>query len=234
MTQEIPQEIPLNNPAWHALTGRHQDAIAVRHGRAARYRSDVSVIAALEKGDRSAFADLAQIVEVGETIGVIVDPDMVPPKDWHIVDELRVIQMTCDGLTNERVGECVRLGDADIPEMMALAKLTNPGPFAERTIDMGLYFGIRIDGRLAAMAGERMHLEGCCEVSGVCSHPDFRGRGLAQILVSHVTRTILDRGEVPFLHALKSSETFNIARGTYEKLGFKTRRDLCMTVLKRV
>ena len=130
------QEIPLDNPAWHALTGRHQDAIAVRHGRAARYRSDVSVIAALEKGVRSAFDDLAQIVAVGETIGVIVDPGKVLPKDWQIVDELLVIQMICDGLTNERLGDCVLLGEGDIPEMMALAKLTNPGPFDERTIDM--------------------------------------------------------------------------------------------------
>ncbi len=153
--------------------------------------------------------------------------------DWHIDDELHVIQMVCDGLINEQAGDCVRLGAQDIPEMMELTGLTNPGPFNERTIEMGLYYGIRIEGRLAAMAGERMHPEAFCEVSGVCTHPDFRGRGLAKILVSHMTGLILERGETPFLHALKRSETFEIARGTYEKLGYKHRVDLCLAVLTK-
>ena len=229
----MPNIETLNNPGWYSLIGQPQAAIAVINGQAARYQREVSVIAALESGSRGAFEDLAQLVGPEETVGVLVDPDQVPLEDWQIVDELHVIQMTCNGLINGREGECVRLGTDDIPEMMDLAKLTNPGPFSDRTIEMGLYFGVRIEGRLAAMAGERMHLEDFCEVSGVCTHPDFRGRGLAQILVSHLTRVILDRGETPFLHALKRSETFDIARGTYEKLGYKFRTDLCMTVLKK-
>jgi predicted GNAT family acetyltransferase len=74
----------------------------------------------------------------------------------------------------------VELGDTDAPEMVALAQLTEPGPFLPRTHTMGHFIGIRIDGRLAAMAGERMRFPGFTEVSGVCTHPDFRGWGLAK------------------------------------------------------
>jgi predicted GNAT family acetyltransferase len=122
------------------------------------------------------------------------------------------------------------LGDADAAEMLALATLTEPGPFLPRTHTMGRFVGIRIDGRLAAMAGERMRFPGHVEVSGVCTHPDFRGRGLARRLSAAVTADIQRRGEQAFLHAWTTNTA---AIALYESLGFVTRTALNIAVLKR-
>jgi hypothetical protein len=112
--------------------------------------------------------------------------------------------------------------------MRALAALTEPGPFSTRTHELGDFFGIRRDGRLAAMAGERMRPEGFCEVSAVCTHPDHRGRGYGAALTRHVAGRIVARGEVPFLHVMATNTG---AIGLYETLGFAFRRALALTVL---
>jgi predicted GNAT family acetyltransferase len=122
------------------------------------------------------------------------------------------------------------LSAADAAEMVALATLTQPGPFRIRTHELGAFSGIRHDGRLVAMAGERMKLDGYTEVSGVCTHPDFRGRGYGAALSHAVAARIRDRGETPFLHA-RAANTAAIS--LYESLGFKLRRDMTVTVLRR-
>ncbi|MEI9852841.1 MAG: GNAT family N-acetyltransferase [Sphingomonas sp.] len=122
------------------------------------------------------------------------------------------------------------LGDADAPEMLALATLTEPGPFHAHTHSLGDFVGIRVGGRLAAMAGERMKLPGFTEVSAVCTHPDFRGRGYAGALMRVVIGGILARGETPILH---SYATNRHAIALYESLGFRTRAELVFTVLAR-
>ena len=116
------------------------------------------------------------------------------------------------------------------PEMLALATLTEPGPFLSRTHVMGRFVGIRIDGRLAAMAGERLSFPGFTEVSGVCTHPDFRENGLARRLSATVTARIQARGEQPFLHAWMSNAP---AIRLYESLGFEIRSDVDVKVLER-
>jgi predicted GNAT family acetyltransferase len=127
--------------------------------------------------------------------------------------------------------EILKLEDADAPEMLALAKLTEPGPFLARTHHhMGRFIGIRIDGRLAAMAGERFRFPGYTEVSGVCTHPDFRGRGLARRLSATVAAGIEARGERPFLHAWKSNRA---AISLYESLGFELRSEVNVAVLEQ-
>ena len=114
--------------------------------------------------------------------------------------------------------------------MLALARLTRPGPFSARTHRLGAFIGVKLDGRLVAMAGERMKPDGFTEVSGVCTHPDHRGRGYAGGLMRLVARRILERGETAFLHAYES----NIgAIALYESLGFRRRRTVILTVLKR-
>jgi predicted GNAT family acetyltransferase len=126
--------------------------------------------------------------------------------------------------------DIITLGDADAPEMLALARLTEPGPFLERTHVMGQFRGIRIDGRLAAMAGERMRFPGYTEVSGVCTHPDFRGRGLARRLSAAVMAGIAARGDGTFLHAWKANRT---AIALYEGLGFELRAQVNVAQLQR-
>ena len=124
--------------------------------------------------------------------------------------------------------DIVVLGDDDAPEMLALAQLTEPGPFLPRTHTMGRFVGVRINGRLAAMAGERLRFPGFTEVSGVCTHPDFRGKGLARRLSSAVANAIQQRGDRPFLHAWTSNHT---AIALYESLGFEFRTAVHIAVL---
>jgi predicted GNAT family acetyltransferase len=127
-------------------------------------------------------------------------------------------------------GDLVELGEADSPEMLALARLTEPGPFEAETWRMGRFFGVRRDGRLVAMAGQRMHPPGFVELSGVCTHPDARGEGLATRLTNHVTRAILAGGETPFLHAW-ADNTGAIA--LYERLGYRMYRQMNVAVFAR-
>ena len=122
------------------------------------------------------------------------------------------------------------LTDSDAPEMLALAQLTKPGPFSTATHKLGQFIGVRIDGRLAAMAGERMKVDRHSEVSGVCTHPDFQGRGYAAILSRAVAQRIIDRGETPFLHAFESNAG---AIALYEKLGFSIRTRLIASAFER-
>jgi predicted GNAT family acetyltransferase len=120
------------------------------------------------------------------------------------------------------------LGDADAAEMLALATLTEPGPFFTRTHQLGDFIGLRREGRLIAMAGERMKPAGFTEVSGVSTHPDFRGQGLAGALMQIVAARIAARGETPFLHAYADNRG---AIGLYERLGFRLRCNVNVTML---
>jgi predicted GNAT family acetyltransferase len=127
-------------------------------------------------------------------------------------------------------GEIAELGAADSADMLALARLTEPGPFEAETWRMGRFFGVRRAGRLVAMGGQRLHPPGHIELSGVCTHPDCRGEGLATRLTNHVTGVILEGGETPFLHAW-ADNTGAIA--LYEKLGYRLRREVNVAVFER-
>ena len=132
---------------------------------------------------------------------------------------------------HEPTVELTQLGSNDVDAMMALVDLTKPGPFAIRTHELGRYVGIRVDGQLVAMAGERLHVDGFTEVSAVCTHPLHRGRGYSRDLIAGVSKGIQARGEVPFLHVLDDNLS---AIALYEKLGFTFRSALQLTVVTRV
>jgi predicted GNAT family acetyltransferase len=122
------------------------------------------------------------------------------------------------------------LSEGDIPEMLALTALTHPGPFRSHTYTLGTYLGIRVDGRLAAMAGQRMHVPGYREISAVCTHPDFQGRGYARTLVSRLMAETFEQGLVPFLHV---EEPNRRAQTIYGGLGFTERARLPLLVVER-
>jgi len=122
------------------------------------------------------------------------------------------------------------LGPKDSPEMVELAHLTKPGPFGTRTHELGTYLGIRREGKLVAMAGERLKVPGYTEVSAVCTHPAHTGKGYARVLMMQVMEGIRRRGEIPFLHVRQDNTR---AVELYERLGFRTRRVVYFTVLKR-
>lgn len=140
--------------------------------------------------------------------------------------------MVAEGLTPaETSGLAIApLTEADAPQMLALATLTRPGPFFARTHKLGDFVGVKQEGRLVAMAGERMKPTGFTEVSGVCTDPDHRGLGYAGALMRVVAARILERGETPFLHTYASNTG---AIGLYQSLGFALRREMTMTVLAR-
>jgi hypothetical protein len=222
---------PLDHAVWSALTGRQSHLALVADG-ARRYDPAYGVFAAVgEKTDANLAALGALVAAHGDVALLQADPATEAPGVVVASQDLGV-QMVAERLTAGPPPEfdIVPLGDADGPEMLALATLTRPGPFFERTHQLGDFFGVREDGRLVAMAGERMKPDGFTEVSGVCTHPDHRGRGYAGALMRLVARRILDRGETPFLHAY-ASNTGAIA--LYETLGFTLRREVLMTRLSR-
>ena len=227
---------PLDRPVWSALGGRLAP-LAIRRevdgGAALRLDPDIGVFVAAadgSAGSRAALTDLARrypgagLVEPeGETIAGVLP-------DAPIVSRAPCVQMTAAALTpgGGDLPEVVTLTDADADEMLALATLTRPGPFRRGTLRLGGFVGVRREGRLIAMAGERMKVDGFTELSGVCTHPDFRGQGLAGALSRLVVARILARGEQAFLHAY-AEHAATIA--FYEGLGFRLRARMTYTVL---
>lgn len=219
----------LDNPIWNALTTAHRPMARIK-GLAARYASDVSPLTGLAALTPEAFDDLKPLVAEGEQIALVTLAPVDLPADWRVARALYIDQMVCGAPPEAPAGEFLVLGPADVPDMMALTALTEPGPFAARTHKMGHYVGIRsVDGQLAAMAGQRMNLEGFQEISAVCTHPKFQGRGYAKALVAHLTARVFAQGKTAFLHV----KTENGAKAVYEKLGYRVRRQVQFTVLAR-
>jgi ribosomal protein S18 acetylase RimI-like enzyme len=220
----------LDNPIWTALTTR-QTQFAEGDDLARRYPVEVTALAALKFPTSEAFESLAHITK-GDAAALFSYDPVTIPAGWKTMHTSNLVQMICEEpkiavLPVEPLID--ELGTPDSDEMVALTKLTNPGPFGSRTHELGLYLGIHQQGRLAAMAGERQKLPGYTEVSAVCTHPDFQGRGYAQILISAVMAKILERGETPMLHVREDNAG---AIRVYEKLGFKTRAVFPFFVLR--
>jgi len=222
---------PLDRPVWASLNTR-QAALGLGGPLARRYAPEVNVFASACDDTPPALAALAALVRPGEHVFVLQVSEIPVPPGLSAVKAASGVQMvaTRSALPAGADEDIVTLSDADAPEMLALARLTEPGPFLSRTHTMGTFIGVRIGGRLAAMAGERFRVPGHTEVSGVCTHPEFRGRGLARRLSAAVAAGIEARGERPFLHAWKSNRP---AIALYESLGFEIRTEVYVAVLER-
>ncbi|MEU9216114.1 GNAT family N-acetyltransferase [Streptomyces sp. NPDC048376] len=218
----------LDDPVGQSLGGWHAH-LARRLGGSATYLPGVATFSSVSPGPGAKdWADLAELLGPGAFADMFSCPAL-PPSDWEPVFSLEGRQMIWpgDGLpeppgsgADARVVEL----DADsVPEMLDLVARTEPGPFWPRTRELGTYLGLRVDGTLVAMAGERLRPPGWTEISAVCTAPEARGQGHAARLVGALAARILDRGERPFLHV---AETNAGAIALYERLGFKTRRQV--------
>ncbi|HWS34839.1 MAG TPA: GNAT family N-acetyltransferase [Actinoplanes sp.] len=232
MTSSLTSTAVLDNPAWSSLTGAHA-RFAVTNGQAARYDDDVAPFHAVDDpADPQAWKDLAGLVPVGATVAITGAGGAVFP-GWEIGGRGTGVQLVSTAaLTSAPDPEAVRLGLTDVPDILDLIDRTQPGPFRPRTVELGTYLGLRsTDGRLIALAGERLHPAGWTEISAVCTDPGHRRQGLGARLVRAVAAGIRDRGEIPFLHA--AAGNVNAIR-LYESIGFELRRRTDFTQYRRV
>ncbi|MGC4956592.1 GNAT family N-acetyltransferase [Actinomadura citrea] len=211
-------DVALDDPVGESLRGHHAH-LARRVGRAATYRPEVSTFSTVSADPGPAeWADLARLLGRGELADMFSSP-AAPPPDWEPVFVLEGLQMVWSGSGESETG-VVELGADSVPEMLDLVARTRPGPFWPRTRELGAYVGIRDEGALVAMAGERLRPPGWTEISTVCTAPEARGRGHAARLIRGLATRIAARNERPFLHV---AETNTPAIALYERLGFKTR-----------
>jgi len=190
----------LDDPARAALWGE-QSGHAVIEGHARRFDPGIGPIAALRDDGDTALRDAARLIALHGTIASVGRP-LPPIAGTRVVKQTPIAQMVFDGTQDRVEDEAITvLGPDNAEEMMALAQLTEPGPFGPRTGALGPFLGIFDEGRLVAMAGQRMRPAGYVEISGVCTHPDARGRGFARLLSRAQIEVICKAGRTPFLHA---------------------------------
>jgi predicted GNAT family acetyltransferase len=198
---------------------------------ARRYPATIAPMAGVREISDASLKALAALMSPGDVVGLFGPEPVSEAGDLLVVTHKQIDQMICDRHDNSHhTGPITVLTAADVPAMLHLIELTQPGPFSAGAIDLGSYLGIRYAGELIAMAGERMRFDGFTEISAVCTHPGYRGCGYASSLVRALVRQIIRRGETPFLH-LYSDNT--IAAALYTKLGFVLQRRLIVTVLQQ-
>ena len=220
----------LDRPIWSALTTR-QKHLAEGGPQALRFPVDMTPFADMVDMSAAGFGALGDLMS-GSQVAVLFTPEpVVVPAGFKVVLADTGEQMIGSPADRPlRDAEIVTLGAADVPAMMELIALTKPGPFAQRTHELGTFLGIRIGGELVAMTGERMKPGNFTEMTAVCVHPDHRGRGYAQALLAAVARQIEARGEIPFLHVFSNNAS---AIALYERQGMRIRRRLHVTALMK-
>jgi len=236
-TQNFPvsetDEALLDNPILNALLTEH-DSLALGDGLARRYPAAIGPLAGTPDQSEASFDALRFLAGTNGLLGLFLPDEPRLPGGWSLFRGGILTQMICR--KPEPGGEHAladgvrlrRLGAADVQVMMDLAKLTEPGPFRERTMDLGNFYGVFDGERLLAMAGQRMRVPGFVEVSAVCTHPDARGRGYAGTVMQEVMRDIVAEGRMPFLHAFADNPAVQL----YKRLGFTQRRIFHLAIIK--
>jgi predicted GNAT family acetyltransferase len=226
----IPGDTGLDNPFWSSLRSRHR-ALALGAGNVVRYPPRFAPFLGVAGKDVDAAAALATLVAPGESVLLLgVAPERVPA-GWRLEAFADLAQMACAQRIPVVDGpDIIELTTAHRADVLALIALVYPHYFRERTMELGRYFGIYQDGRLAAMIGERLGTDTHQEMSAICTHPDFNGRGYARRLTAFLGNDTLDRGRTPFLHV---SQENTRARRIYERLGYRLRREIPFWSLHR-
>jgi len=212
----------LDNPVCHALTGPHA-RFAFGLGAARHYRRDIAPFSAIAEPTVCAYRDLAAGMPPGLEARLFRPTNEAAPSGWETISARPIVQMVADITASAEPGPknaVTWLGEADVDEMLALAEAARPGPFGRRTVLLGHYVGVRRNGRLVAMGGERFRLPGYVELSAICVHPSWRGTGLGSCLTQYLAHRAQTRGAVPFLHVFPENPAITL----YARLGFRKRK----------
>ncbi|HEY1984505.1 MAG TPA: GNAT family N-acetyltransferase [Terracidiphilus sp.] len=224
----------LDNPIWNSLRTGHA-SFAMGNEQARRFPAAIGPLSGIADESPESYAPLRELAGPGGIVVLFYPRPFSVPEGWTLVRGGLLSQMVCESpaapapFSLEPGAELRPLTSEDVTAMVALAELTEPGPFRERTIELGKFWGIFHAGQLVAMSGQRLHLPQAVEVSAVCTHPDARGRGYARLLIAKVVEDITQRGKTAFLHSFADNHS---AIRVYESLGFKLRRHLHLGVLK--
>lgn len=227
-----PSTHSLDNPIWTALA-TEQARLGFANALACRYHPDVAPFAAMASDARESWLALGELLSPGEQVALLSLDPVRPPESLRtqpvgLIHQMVAMRGDADGADEADGHDILALSQADANDMLRLAQKTKPGPFCSRTHEMGNYIGVRAQGRLIAMAGERMHPAGHVEISAVCVDDDWRGKGLAARLVQRLQRDIRQRGESPFLHVLSNNSN---AIALYERLGFALRQTFSLSLV---
>ncbi|MEP7244614.1 MAG: GNAT family N-acetyltransferase [Gammaproteobacteria bacterium] len=224
-------DVPLDNPVWSALR-THHSRFALTHGAVARYPADMAPFVAVGSAQPGPEEPLERSVGAGDSVYFVgVVPELGAA--WQVSFLGLMPQMICQSPVVVRPGpELLVLTEArHRADMMALTGLVFPGFFRSRTPEMGRYLGIYVDDKLVAMAGERMRFDRYREISAVCTHPGFLGRGYAQRLIAQLTNDNLEQGITPMLHVNRDNVR---AISVYERLGYTHRAQIMLCSAKRL
>jgi ribosomal protein S18 acetylase RimI-like enzyme len=220
----------LHNPAYNALISGDKHlgfgTDTVRY-----FAEEVSPFAGFQDGYVNGFADLHQLLPAGRKILYAIPAEISTPAGWELIVHMPGVQFVYQGaLLDNEFPHIVSLQEKHVPQMMELAKLTKPGPFGPKTIDFGFYHGIFDNNTLVAMTGQRMHVENYTEISAVCTHPNYTGKGYAAILLQHQLQLIQAQGKQAFLHVRADNQR---AITLYERLEFVQSRPMHFYFIKR-
>jgi ribosomal protein S18 acetylase RimI-like enzyme len=232
---------PLDNVIWTALNTR-QASLAESFGEARRFQPEITLLGAFREPSGDGWRSLGQLVKVGEAVCLFLEQRYEARPGWEFAVGAPMLEMVCEKTASAlkqkdpiaaalSAPHFAELSAEDAPQMVELAKLTNPGPFNVRALELGTFVGIRVNGKLVAMAGERVKIPGYSEVSGICTHPDHLGKGYAGLLTREVMRRMHERAEIPFLHVREDNRR---AISLYQRLGFQERKHLHYAVLRKI
>jgi ribosomal protein S18 acetylase RimI-like enzyme len=221
----------LDNPAWYALCSGNKN-FSNGNDKVKFFDSEVSPFIATNENSEEYFRMLYDLIPHNAPVIFISSKEMAFPSFWNIRRLIKGIQMIYEGnkIEEEPNADIIPLNNCHIDQMLSLTKLTDPGPFGPRTIEFGHYYGILKQNKLVAMAGQRLHVYHFTEISAVCTHPDFTGKGYAKDLLRHQINRMQCASFIPYLHVRSDNVR---AISVYESLGFKTRKEIFFYVLQK-
>ena len=221
----------LDNPIWNALITSNTH-LAYGSEQAKYLKREVGIFAGLKTNSESDLSNLQLLIPERSLVVLFTPEELSIQAGWQVVLQKAIFQMVYEQVDSPRVDdqELVRLHEQDIPAMLNLTALTKPGPFLSRTIEFGHYEGIYKGNNLVAMAGQRLQPDPYTEISAVCTHPDYTGKGYAAKLVCSQISQITTVSRIPFLHVNTNNTA---AYRLYESLGFQIRKSMLVYVLEK-